>query len=1040
MIEQLPAPTLEQIKNGEAILFLGAGAAFGSTDRQGEEPLSGEGLRDSLCNKFLGGGFKDKPLAHVAELCKSEASILKVQRHVYDCFEPLQPAQFHNLIPTFRWHSIVTTNYDYIVERAYERSRDRLQELQRKIRNNDDLHDRKTANYLPYLKLHGCLSVVNDEKLPLILASEEYAKFKSNRERLFNIFQDWGRERPILFCGYKLSDPNLQQIFFDLTDLNLRRLPYVLVDPKLRDVELRYWKTHRVIPIKSSFEDFITGLDVDIPKTSRQLSVLRDSGKVSIQSKIVRGKPSSELLTYITTEAEHVRLSMPSDGVAAKDFYRGNSESWAPIQNNLDVHRRITDDLLLEAVLSDEERNASPRMYVVKGYAGSGKSILLRRFAYDAATDYDTLVIWVHDSAMLRADSVKELYQLTDEVPLIVLEDFANHVEEIKYLRRLAKNENFPFTLVMGARTNEWNVSAGELEQQIEDSYDLHNLSDNEIDTLLSKLKQNDCLGELEEKSLEDQRHFFHLTAERQLLVALHEATVGHEFDEIVLNEYENITPKEAKTLYLDICTLHRFNVGVRAGLISRVSGITLYHFKDRLFAPLEHLVSVFSDYHSRDWAYRTRHTVIADVVFRQVLKNQDDRAHQIVRMIRSMNVDFESDNRAFEQLLKGRDIANLFSQKAYGDMIFDAAHEAKASMTHVEHQRAIFELNHPGGRASTALAAIRAASADSDSPTIAHTKAMVLRQLAKDARTNLERDKLRTEAKSVLERFIDNQHSSYFHHLMGELLLDELQDEPLPEDGVEADKPAIRRTTDLLKKTEKMLSEGMQKHPDDTYLRDLEAKLAEFLNDSPRALAALESSFKISPESGFIAVRLSRALKRRGDVQKAKEVLEESIGKNSTNRLTKYLLARTLMEEDEVGNEEKIRSYLRSSFTDGDSNYKAQFWYARQESLFGDADKGKKIFDSLQKANLSPDTKNKIRGVVLNRNKAPIGFRGTVVSTRESYCFVKLEDNQTNVFVHYSNFVDEYAWGQVKIRDNIILNMGFNFKGAAGINAKLGN
>src|SRR5690606_16942177 len=95
---------------------------------------------------------------------------------------------------------------------------------------------------------------------------------------------------------------------------------------------------------------------------------------------------------------------------------------------------------------------------------------------------------------------------------------------------------------------------------------------------------------------------------DRQLLVALHELTSGKPLREIVFSEFRNILPPAAQTLYLDICTLHRLGVVVRAGLISRLSGIRFETFKERFFLPLERVVSVLHDWQSRDFVYKARH------------------------------------------------------------------------------------------------------------------------------------------------------------------------------------------------------------------------------------------------------------------------------------------------------------------------------------------------------------------------------------------------------------------------------------------------
>ena len=64
----------------------------------------------------------------------------------------------------------------------------------------------------------------------------------------------------------------------------------------------------------------------------------------------------------------------------------------------------------------------------------------------------------------------------------------------------------------------------------------------------------------------------FTKTADRQLLVALHEATRGLPFEQIIFDEYEGVVPERARRLYLDICALHQFGAPVRAGTISRTT------------------------------------------------------------------------------------------------------------------------------------------------------------------------------------------------------------------------------------------------------------------------------------------------------------------------------------------------------------------------------------------------------------------------------------------------------------------------------------
>ena len=95
MSKELTPWMLEKVQRGEAVLFLGAGASKGATGPGNATALTGEELRDRLADHFLGGKRRNRPLPEVAELAKTESSLLDVQRYVAALYEPLQPAEFH---------------------------------------------------------------------------------------------------------------------------------------------------------------------------------------------------------------------------------------------------------------------------------------------------------------------------------------------------------------------------------------------------------------------------------------------------------------------------------------------------------------------------------------------------------------------------------------------------------------------------------------------------------------------------------------------------------------------------------------------------------------------------------------------------------------------------------------------------------------------------------------------------------------------------------------------------------------------------------
>lgn len=158
---EIPAYLIEQVGQGKAVLFLGAGASLGAKDSKGNSPPNGAKLAQMLSHDFLGGKFANLPLATVAELAISESDLVTVQTRIKDLLEPFEPTVAHELIPKFMWWGLATTNYDRLIEKAYSADRSRVQTPQPFIENGDRVEDRmRDAASVMLLKLHGCVTRV----------------------------------------------------------------------------------------------------------------------------------------------------------------------------------------------------------------------------------------------------------------------------------------------------------------------------------------------------------------------------------------------------------------------------------------------------------------------------------------------------------------------------------------------------------------------------------------------------------------------------------------------------------------------------------------------------------------------------------------------------------------------------------------------------------------------------------------------------------------------------------------------------------------
>src|SRR6266849_3702219 len=166
----LPAELIHAVESQSAVLFLGAAASFGARHPRGDKIPNADRLRQLLSDRFLDGEEGSKPLAAVAELAVNESDLVKVQQFVRELLLPFQPANFHLLVPHFRWHAIVTTNYDLIIERAYEPENAPLQQLVPFVKDGQHVETqmKKAVAGVQYLKLHDCIDHYTDREIPLV--------------------------------------------------------------------------------------------------------------------------------------------------------------------------------------------------------------------------------------------------------------------------------------------------------------------------------------------------------------------------------------------------------------------------------------------------------------------------------------------------------------------------------------------------------------------------------------------------------------------------------------------------------------------------------------------------------------------------------------------------------------------------------------------------------------------------------------------------------------------------------------------------------
>lgn len=1024
----LPKHLINQINQGNVVLFLGAGASFGAKHPKNKSLPLGQKLSDNLALKFLDETYKGKPLQYVAELAISESDLYSVQKYIYDEFIDFTPGSHHNLISSFKWSAIVTTNYDFIIENVYSPQRKPLQTLITFKKNGERIEEKLTdANGLVYYKLHGCMAVIDDPNLPLILTPDQYVTHQDNRSRLFERVKDLSYEHPFLFVGYSLADPDIRAMLSHLDKPGSMRPQSYMVGPNVTDVESRLWSKKNITAIKLPFDEFLTTIDGASNSELRKLVTVRESAvDLPIKHRFKQESNiqiSDSLTSFLENDVSYIHLNLPAEPVLAQDFYKGYFPNWSPIINNYDVERRIKDNLLSEIFLrKEEERPSKQDFYVIKGHAGSGKTVFLKRIAWDAAIEFDQLCLYLNTDVAIKYEPLEELYTFCKERIFLFVDSPADYIEDLKYILKRANKAKLPLTIISAERVSTWNTECKEIFGLLTEDYTLGYLSDDEILKLINNLDKYDSLGYLKNKSLAERVSALSEIHGRELLVALHEATMGKPFEQIVFNEYKSIKDKDAQALYLSICVLHRLGAQTRAGLISRAHNITFTDFETKLFLPLESIVFAKRNYRINDYVYLTRHPHIAEIVFESALVDVQSRFDEYIRIISALDVDYESDRHAFTSMTNARKLMQIFKDAGMLRNIFDVANKRSPNNPKLLQQEAIFEMQSGSGNLiNSEKLLFKAYELAPKDQVIAHSLAEFYLKKAEFSSQKLIRAKYLDESKKIcLGITRKGSEAAHAYHTLIKINLLELEE--------------VIKTNDIaviekhIKDTEKLLSESKVSYPNQSFILEIESKFNELIENSPKALESLIKAFEYNKRSTFIALRLANYYERIGKKAESIDVIKQALEINQNDKDLNFKFALGLSENSEP-DWSLIRHYLRKSFTLGDTRYEAQFWYARCLYILNDLSSARAIFDFLKDAKLDSEIKKTPRGEVFSQGQVRI-FQGVITSVETSFGFIRRDEWNDSIYFIRSN-ENIAVWDKLIKYQRVRFKLQFNYRGA---------
>jgi len=204
-IDRLPKPLLDDIVQGQCIPIIGAGFSRNAELPPGFEMPLWDDLGKHLAQQMRNYPYTT-PIDGISAFCHefSRAKLIEQLRTILHV-DKAQPGPAHLAFADLPFDIVVTTNFDFLLERAYDIKRRPYYP----IVDEDQLSIGNVSQGTRILKIHGDLN----HPSRLIVTEEDYDTFLEKYPLICTYLANLLISRTPLFIGYSLEDPDFRQIW-----------------------------------------------------------------------------------------------------------------------------------------------------------------------------------------------------------------------------------------------------------------------------------------------------------------------------------------------------------------------------------------------------------------------------------------------------------------------------------------------------------------------------------------------------------------------------------------------------------------------------------------------------------------------------------------------------------------------------------------------------------------------------------------------------------------------------------------------------------
>ena len=971
-----------RILTGRVAIFLGAGSSLSSGAPSTEE------LARLIGREVLQTG-EEYPLADIVDYADGGPGRREVSRVIVDTLQPLTPSASLLSLASLPWPRVFSVNFDDLFEKAL------------RAQGQDPIpyyaptnFDRRTADQIPVYMLHGSIKNANDRNMGLLLTNDDMKRASTKREAFYHQLTDSVQGSEIVYVGFSLTDADFRGVITELHDSvggdqHLIPRGYAVI-PNPPPFAKNHWDTKKITIIDATMEDVVETL-LKL-KAGTKVSPIPVGSAPILGGFLASVDPGSSQAEEFAWAFDFPDLDTGESDPNA--FYRGAPPDWAAIRDGLDAPRDLTDSIAEDLLVDPADEpppgsGAATNFFLLSGHAGSGKTTVAKRLAWTLAVTWRRSVVWLRQPSRLQFDLVERAQQIAGERLYVFVDGAADAGLLVVDVIQRARRTGLPVTFFVTGRRNEWSAATDRNPLAPDVDYELRRISNTEASSLLDRLQSAGELGVLASLPREEQLARLIDRAGRQLLVGLREATEGRKFDDIIENEVAGLPRESARRAYITVCTLFQFGIPIRAGVLSRTTGVAFEDFGKEILRPAERVIIDQQRGAREQPTYSARHSVIADIVFRRTLRTPAERANQIRNLLRQLDYGYRDDRRAFMRLISSRWLRDVGVEGSEQAQIHALARQLRPGDASVIQQAGLANRFQDPAEASRLLREAQQLAPNDE--TIRHSQASLMLDQAKTEKDAVRQEKLFGQVEEALRLLISRRRENSAPYVsLASLMLERSR-------AARASDSKVR----FLTEAEKTIAEAFRNCVPTSHLLEKSGEVAEAVGDVGAAEKDFEQASVAAGLAPHVWITYARFLKRHRGAGAAVDALNRGIDLHPVEPSMNYELAGLLQEVEPV-NDAAIRRAYGIAIDEPVRGHYPELDFAIYLHRTGRVSEAEEHFANLRAARLPYSLKSQPRRWLTDDAGAKSTFAAEVADVRLRQAYLNVPTVEGPVYIDY--------------------------------------